>query len=87
MYYKITNTELEENLKALCASKDSAKYGNNILKENLNQYCKNNDYEKICTYSINNNIITDNHNDYMYTQNNCLKIKPFIEKIPYTITK
>ena len=87
MYYKITNTELKNKLDELCAKKESTKYGNYMIEENLNEYCKNEDYEKICHYDILNNVITDNNNDNNNLGKECMKIKPFINKIPYTITK
>ena len=87
MYYKITNTELKNKLDELCANKESSKYGNYMIEENLNEYCRNADYEKICHYDVVNNVITDNNNDNNNLGTTCMKIKPFINKIPYTITK
>lgn len=87
MYYNITNTELKNKLDELCAKKDSIKYGNYMLEKNLNTYCHNTDFEKVCTYDIVNNVLTDNNNNNIYHNNECKKIKPFINKIPYITTK
>lgn len=75
MYYKLTNTELSTKLDEICAI------------DNTQEYCHTRDYDKICQLDIVNDKITDNTNDTILYNNECLKIKPFMNKLPYTITK
>jgi len=75
MYYKLTNTELNTKLDEICAI------------DNTQEYCHTRDYGKVCQLDIINNEITDKTNDTILYNNECLKIKPFMNKLPYTITK
>ena len=75
MYYKLTNTELNTKLDEICAI------------DNTQEYCHTRDYGKVCQLYIINNKITDKTNDTILYNNECLKIKPFMNKLPYTITK
>jgi len=75
MYYKLTNTELNTKLDEICAI------------DNTQEYCHTRDYGKVCQLDIINNKITDKTNDTILYNNECLKIKPFMNKLPYTITK
>lgn len=75
MYYKLTNTELNTKLDEICAI------------DNTQEYCHTRDYSKVCQLDIINNKITDKTNDTILYNNECLKIKPFMNKLPYTITK
>jgi len=75
MYYKLTNTELNTKLDEICAI------------DNTQEYCYTRDYGKVCQLDIINNKITDKTNDTILYNNECLKIKPFMNKLPYTITK
>lgn len=75
MYYKLTNTELSTKLDEICAI------------DNTQEYCHTRDYSKVCQLDIINNKITDKTNDTILYNNECLKIKPFMNKLPYTITK
>lgn len=75
MYYKLTNTELNTKLDEICAI------------DNTQEYCHTRDYDKICQLDIVNDKITDETNDTILYNNECLKVKPFMNKLPYTITK
>ena len=75
MYYKLTNTELSTKLDEICAI------------DNTQEYCHTRDYSKVCQLDIINNKITDKTNDTILYNDECLKIKPFMNKLPYTITK
>ena len=75
MYYKLTTTELNTKLDEICAI------------DNTQEYCHTRDYGKVCQLDIINNEITDKTNDTILYNNECLKIKPFMNKLPYTITK
>jgi hypothetical protein len=75
MYYKLTNTELSTKLDEICAI------------DNTQEYCHTRDYDKICQLDIVNDKITDETNDTILYNNECLKVKPFMNKLPYTITK
>lgn len=75
MYYKLTNTELNTKLDEICAI------------DNTQEYCHTRDYDKICQLNIVNDKITDETNDTILYNNECLKVKPFMNKLPYTITK
>jgi hypothetical protein len=75
MYYKLTNTELSNKLDEICAI------------DNTQEYCHTRDYSKVCQLDIINNKITDKTNNTNLYNNECLKIRPFINKLPYTITK
>ena len=75
MYYKLTNTELSTKLDEICAI------------DNTQEYCHTRDYSKVCQLDIIDNKITDKTNDTILYNNECLKIKPFMNKLPYTITK
>ena len=55
--------------------------------DNTQEYCHTRDYGKVCQLDIINNEITDKTNDTILYNNECLKIKPFMNKLPYTITK
>ena len=75
MYYKLTTTELNAKLDEICAI------------DNTQEYCHTRDYDKVCQLDIVNNKITDKTNDTILYNDECLKIKPFMNKLPYTITK
>ena len=75
MYYKLTNTELSTKLDEICAI------------DNTQEYCDTRDYDAVCQLDIIRNKITDEANDTILYNNECLKIKPFMNKLPYTITK
>ena len=75
MYYKLTTTELNKKMDEICAI------------DNTQEYCHTRDYDKVCQLDIINDKITDKTNDTVLYNNECLKIKPFMNKLPYTITK
>ena len=75
MYYKLTNTELSTKLDEICAI------------DNTQEYCDTRDYGAVCQLDIIRNKITDEANNTILYNNECLKIKPFRNKLPYTITK
>jgi hypothetical protein len=72
MYYTLTNTELNTKLDEICAI------------DNTQEYCDTRDYGKICQLDIIRNKITDEANNTILYNNECLKIKPFMNKLPYT---
>ena len=75
MYYKLTHTELNTKLDEICAI------------DNTQDYCKTREYKDVCQLDIVNDKITDKTNNKIIYNNECLKIKPFMNKLPYTITK
>jgi len=72
MYYKLTNTELNNKLDELCDINDSAKY------------CHTKDYNKVCKLDLYNNEITDVYNNNIFYNDECMKTVSFINKLPYT---
>lgn len=72
MYYKLTNTELNNKLDELCDINDNAKY------------CHTKDYNKVCKLDAYNNEITDAHNTNIFYNDQCMKTVSFINKLPYT---
>jgi hypothetical protein len=74
MYYKLTDTQLKNKLDKLC-------------KITENKYCESGDYKKVCKLDIINDKITDTTNNTIIHNEECLKAKSFMNKLPYTITK
>ena len=72
MYYKLTNTELSTKLDEICAI------------DNTQEYCDTRDYGAVCQLDIIRNKPTDEANNTILYNNECLKIKPFRNKLPYT---
>ena len=72
MYYKLRNTELSTKLDEICAI------------DNTQEYCDTRDYGAVCQLDIIRNKITDEANNTILYNNECLKIKPFRNKLPYT---
>jgi hypothetical protein len=75
MYYVVTNTELSTKLNEICAI------------DNTQEYCHTRDYNEICKLDVINNKITDETNNTILYNDECLKRRPFMNKLPYTITK
>ena len=75
MYYKLTNTELNAKLDEICAI------------DNTQEYCHTRDYNEICKLDVIKNKITDETNNTILYNDECLQRRPFTNKLPYTITK
>jgi len=72
MYYKLTNTELNNKLDELCDINGNAKY------------CHTKDYNEVCKLDLYNNEITDAYNTNIFYNDQCMKTVSFINKLPYT---